>query len=80
MTVQAGEGNLQDISLSLSTIQRLRMKAETETAGEMKENFVFPQHFVAHFHGKIRKQHGEYKDFLAVHVTRKSLEKELIII
>ena len=75
-TVQAGGCNLQDISLSLSTIRRLKMKAETETAGEIKENFVFPQHLVAHFDGKRRKQHGEWNDFLAVCVTGKGLEKE----
>ena len=57
-TVTAGGENWKDVSLSLSTIRRLKLKAEVETADAIKRNFDFPPHAEVHFDEKDESSVG----------------------
>jgi len=78
-TIQVGGGNLDDIQLSTETIRRIRAKTEDEAGSTIRDQFVFPDHLVAHFDGERRKQRGQIKDFLAVCVTGSGMDKEKLL-
>ena len=41
-----------------------------------QENFVFPRFLTCHFDGKLRKEWGKKRDFIAICVTGFGIDKE----
>jgi hypothetical protein len=51
--LKAGGANMNDISLSKSTIHRQRVQAVKTNSKEFKDNFKCPEHVIVHWDGKI---------------------------